>query len=411
MKRRSTVLAVVTTALTSVVTAIGVAGPAAGDPPHDVPSPATITLSGDGHGHGKGMSQYGAYGAARQGLTHRQILRFYYPGTALGASGGQVKVLISADDDRDLVVDAAPGLSVRALASGRSWQPRVPRASRWRLVPSGTGTVVSYRTSAWHVWRTVRGDVQLSAAGRPLTLRTPDGPVAYRGALRSTDRNGDRVTVNVVPLESYVRGVVPREMTASSWPQEALRAQAVASRTYAAYERAHTHNPAYDLCDTAACQAYGGRSAESPRSDDAVAATAREVVTYEGAPAFAQFSASDGGWTVAGRFPYLPARSDPYEGTSADYYNWQVELSDADVEQAFGLEDLTSIAVGSRDGNGGRGGRVETVLLTSSTGSSFEVTGERFRSAFGMRSTLFTIDDVSPAAAGRGRQSRAENAW
>lgn len=394
MQRSLAVLA--TAVVTTVVATLGLAGPAAADPPYDVPSPATLTISGDGYGHGKGMSQYGAYGAARQGLTYRQILGFYYPGTALGATGGQVKVLISRDDDGDLVVDAARGLTLRALETGRSWQPTVPGASRWRLVPSGTRTVISYRTSTWHSWRTVRGDAQVSAGGRPLTLRTPHGPASYRGALRSTHHGGDRVTVDVLPLESYVRGVVASEMYAS-WPQQALRAQAVASRTYAAWERAHTTNTAYDLCDTAACQAYGGRSAEASSSDAAVAATARQVVTWQGATAFAQFSASDGGWTVAGQFPYLPAQQDPYEGVSKDYYGWTVSLSDADIERAFGLEDLTSIGVETRDGHGSRGGRVETVLLVSSTGRSFEVTGEKFRSKFAMRSTMFSIDDVQSA--------------
>ncbi|GAB3780075.1 SpoIID/LytB domain-containing protein [Nocardioides ungokensis] len=392
MKRSSTVLAL---AATVAATLVG-SSPASADTPYTVPTPATITITGDGYGHGKGMSQYGAYGAARQGLTFKQIVSFYYPGTALGETGGQVKVLISADDDRDLVVDAARGLTVRALASGRSWKPDVPRASRWRILPSGSRTQISYRTSGWHSGRTVRGDVQLSAGSRPLTLRTPDGPVAYRGALRSTFHKDTRVTVNVVPMESYVRGVVPSEMYAS-WPQQALRAQAVASRTYAAYEREHTSNTAYDLCDTAACQAYGGYTGEAASSDDAVAATARRIVTYQGATAFAQFSASNGGWTVAGQFPYLPAQQDPYEGTSKDYYGWTVTLTDADIEKAFNLENLTSIGIETRDGNDrddSRDGRVETVRLVSSGGFDGTVSGEKFRSKFGMRSTLFSIDRV-----------------
>ena len=388
--KRSTVLA----AAAVLAATVGGASPASADAPYeDVPTPATITITGDGYGHGKGMSQYGAYGAARRGLTWQQIQRFYYPGTALGSSGGSVKVLVSRDADRDLVVDAARGLTVRALASGKSWKPGVPKASRWRILPAGTRSQISYRTGSWHTWRTVRGDVQLSAGGRPLTLRTPGGAVAYRGALRSTFHRDKRVTVNVVPMEGYVRGVVPSEMYAS-WPQQALRAQAVASRTYAAYEREHTSNTAYDLCDTAACQAYGGATAEAGASDDAVRATAGKVLTYEGATAFAQFSASDGGWTVAGQFPYLPAQQDPYEGTSKDYYGWTVTLTDADIEKAFGLEDLTSIGIETRDGNGGRGGRAETVRLTSSTGWTGTVTGEKFRSKFQMRSTMFTIDDV-----------------
>ena len=392
MKRCSTVLALVAT----LVTTLGVAGPASADAGFPIPDHATVTLEGDGFGHGVGMSQYGAYGAARQGLGFKQILRFYYPGTNLGDTDGQVKVLVSADD-RDLVVDTARGLTVRALKSGKSWKPAVPRASRWRLVPSGTRTQVSYRTSSWHSWRTVAGDVQLSAGSRPLTLRTPDGPVAYRGALRSTYRNDSRVTVNVVPMESYVRGVVPSEMYAS-WPQQALRAQTVASRTYAAYEREHTTNTAYDLCDTAACQAYGGYSAESGASDDAVAATARKVLTYQGKTAFAQFSASNGGWTVAGQVDkspvaYLPAQHDPYEGSSPDYYGWKVDLTTEEIEQAYNLGNLTYLGIETRN-DGGSAGHVLTVRIKTEGGFDDTVTGESFFKHFDLRSTMFKIDSV-----------------
>ncbi|GAA2135576.1 hypothetical protein GCM10009844_00980 [Nocardioides koreensis] len=365
------------------------------DDPWPVPGPATISIDGDGYGHGKGMSQYGAYGAARKGLNFKQVLRFYYPGTRFDDLAGRVKVRISADDDRDLVVDDRRGLTVRNLASGRVWRPDLPKATRWRIRPSGGRNVISYRTSAWHTWRTVKGDAELAAGGRPLELRTPDGVVAYRGALRSTVRNGTRLTVNVLPMESYVRGVVPAEMYAS-WPQQALRAQAVASRTYAAYEREHTNNRAFDLCDTAACQAYGGFSAESASSNDAVRATARRVLTHQGGTAFAQFSASNGGWTVAGQFPYLPAQEDPYEGSSTDYYGWTATVSDTDIEDAYNIEDLESISITARDGQGGRGGRVETVELASTTGWRGTVTGESFRSHFGLRSTMFEISDVQP---------------
>ena len=379
----------------TVLTVLATAAPAVADNPVSVPDPATVTITGDGYGHGKGMSQYGAYGAARTpySLGFQEILRFYYPGTKLGTTGGTVKVLISADDDRDLVVNDRQGLTVRNVATGRTWRPAVPTAKRWRIRPSGAASVVSYRTSAWHVWRTVKADVEIAAGGRPVELRTPDGVVAYRGALRSTSRNGTRLTVNVLPMEGYLRGVVPVEMY-SSWPQQALRAQAVASRTYAAYERGHTNNDAYDLCDTAACQAYGGYSAEAASSNDAVAATARKALTYQGETAFAQFSASNGGWTVAGQFSYLPAQEDPYEGASPDYYGWTAEVTDAQIEKAYNIENLVSLRIATRDGRGGRGGRVETVELTSATGWQGTVTGESFRRNLGLHSTLFEITDA-----------------
>ena len=105
----------------------------------------------------------------------------------------------------------------------------------------------------------------------------------------------------------------PSEM-AASWPQQALRAQAVASRTYAAWRRDHPIDVAYDLCDTALCQVYGGASAEHASSTKAARGTARQVLTFRGKPIFAEFSASNGGYTVSGGKRYLPARRDPYEG-------------------------------------------------------------------------------------------------
>ncbi|MFC5176100.1 SpoIID/LytB domain-containing protein [Nocardioides taihuensis] len=375
-----------------------VAAPASADDPYDVPDDAVIHLEGDGAGHGIGMSQYGAYGAANAGKTWRQILDFYYPGTHTGLRGGQVSVWISGDDDRDLVVDRAPGLTVRKV-DGRSWRVAGVKASRWRLTPAPEGrTEISYRTGSWHRWKLVRGDAELTRGGAPVTLRTPDGPVDYRGALRSTRHDGTRVSVNVLPMEQYLRGVVPSEMAASSWPQQALRAQAVAARTYAAYEREHTANPDYDLCDTAACQAYGGASAEYSTSDRAVLKTARIVLTYEGQTAFAQYSASNGGYTVAGQFDYLPAQADPFEGTSSDYYGWTRTVTSAQVEAVYDVENLSAIGIETRNGQGPRGGRVGDVRLWSSTGWTGTVTGESFRRNLGLPSTLYEITAVEPAA-------------
>lgn len=368
-------------------------GPADADETYPVPDTATITVEGDGSGHGKGLSQYGAYGAAREGLKVGAILDFYYPGTRLGTGLGRIKVLIS--DAAGLVVEDRDGLTVRSLATGRTWAPREPRATRWRVRANGAGeSVVSFRTGAWHTWRVLRGDAEFAAGGKPLSLRTSDGSVAYRGALRSVDHPGGRVTVNVLPMEQYLRGVVPAEVAAASWPQHAMRAQAVAARTYAAYEREHTTNPDYDLCDTAACQAYGGASAEYPTSDTAVAKTATKVLTHHGETAFAQYSASNGGWTVDGGQPYLPAQSDPYEGTSSDYYGWTVEVSAAEVEAAYNLGNLTSIAVETRDGHGPRGGRVLTVRLKTEGGFDGTVTGDSFRRNMGLPSTLFELTSV-----------------
>ena len=105
-----------------------------------------------------------------------------------------------------------------------------------------------------------------------------------------------------------------------------MRAQAVAARTYAAYERQELTGP---LCDTTSCQVYGGYSAEHPASNDAVAATAHLTLMHRGAPAFTQFSSSSGGWTSAGSKPYLPAKADPYDGWAGNpVHSWSARVSD-----------------------------------------------------------------------------------
>ncbi len=90
------------------------------------------------------------------------------------------------------------------------------------------------------------------------------------------------------------------------------------------------------------------------------------------------------------------AQEDRYEGPSSDYYGWPVTVTDRDIEEAYNLEDLVGLQVLSRDGRGSRGGRVEEVQLTSSTGWQGTVTGDSFRKNLGLRSTIFEIKRVSP---------------
>lgn len=388
--------ALVTTGLLAAATVLATGPAATADPAIDVPDRATITFTGQGAGHGRGMSQYGAYSAARQGTSYREILRTYYPTTRVARRDGAVEVALTADDDRDLVVLDRDRLTVRSLASGRTWRADERRATRWRVTRTRSGAhAVAYFDGRWRGWKTLRGAVQLAAGGRPLTLLTPDGRVRYRGALRSdVDDFGDRVTVNVLPLEQYLRGVVPSEMRASTWPQQALRAQAVASRSYAAWRRTRPLDRAYDICDTALCQVYGGASAEYPTSDTAVRRTAKRILTFRGRPAFTEYSASNGGWTVDGGRPYLPARKDPYEGTSRDYYGWRVRVTAAQMEAEYNYDNLVSIRIERRDGNGRWGGRVTSVRVTAESGFTDTITGEDFAADWGLRSRLFTVSNV-----------------
>jgi SpoIID/LytB domain protein len=364
-----------------------------------VPHHATHTIDGRGYGHGHGLSQYGAEGAARKGLTARQIVSFYYPHTRQGQATDLVRVLISADTDDNTTVVAGAGLEVHSLRGGPTTpvptRGRAARATRWRLSAGSRGaTEVSYRTDSWHVWKRLDGDAEFKGR-KALTLVVGTHTVSYRGSLQSRTPVGGpphhRVTVNRLPLDAYVKAVVPNEMPAL-WHQAALRAQAIAARTYAAYEVSHSANPVYQLCDTSLCQVYGGRSSEYPTTNKAVAATAGQVRTYHGSPAFTQFSASDGGRTSASGEPYLIAQKDPYDGWSGNaVHTWSTSVTSHTIESKWpALGNLTGIAVSKRDGKGQWGGRVESLTLHGSHGD-VKLSGDSFRLTLGLRSTWFNL--------------------
>jgi stage II sporulation protein D len=361
---------------------------------YPVPGSGRYTVRGHGYGHGHGMSQWGAQGAALAGRSYRQILDFYYPGTAVATAAKKVRVLITGDTTTDVVVLARPGLIVRDRGAATTY-PLPSGPSRWRINPgAGNADVVQQWTgSVWKDWRTLEGGGEFRAPG-PIALVKPSGTVRYSGALRAvapTTGSTSRDTVNVVTLDSYVKGVVPYEVY-TSWRPAALQAQAVAARTYAAYERADHADRYYQICDTSSCQVYGGVDKEVQSTNDAVDATSREILTYDGGPAFTQFSASSGGWTSAGGFPYLPEKADPWDATASNTsHSWSTTITAAAIRNHFpAIGALVRIRVTQRTGHGDWQGRVLSMTLVGKRGSR-TMSGDTFRSTFGLRSNWFTF--------------------
>ena len=365
------------------------------------PGSTAITISGHGFGHGRGLSQYGALGAAQQGLAWQQIDEFYYPGTTWGRIGGKVRVLITADTGRDVQVVAQRGLKVTTLGRRRTWRLPPIAAKKWRLVAAGSDTAVQWtKGGAWRTWKKVRGEAEFSSVTRLLTLVTPSGRRDYRGTLQSVSarQSPKRQTVNRVSMESYLRGVLPREVPAL-WEPDAVSAQSVAARTYAAFERSHPSAAHYDLCDTSQCQVYGGADDEHPAADAAIKATAKQGLFYDGRPAFTQFSASNGGFSAAGSMPYLVAQADPYDA----YPVWTKTIDDTEVEKHWpAIGDLVGIEVTTRDGNGDWGGRVVDMAFIGSTGTA-RVDGDTVRDYFALNSDWFTFS-VTPRQKGQARE-------
>jgi stage II sporulation protein D len=395
-------VAIAATTLATVLALNGPA-PALASPGLAVHRGDTIKIAGRGFGHGHGMSQYGAQGAAKQGRSTAQILSFYYPHTGTAQRSGHVRDLITENIGKATTIVARPGLRVRDLSGTTHTVPSsgpASRASRWRMTGGGAGgTRVSYLNgTGWHFWKQLKGNGEFRSTKSPLTLVLPQGLVTYRGTLRSMgsiSKTTHHVTVNVVSLESYVRGVVPREMP-SGWRPAALRAQAVAARTFASHAVEAALDDAdqrFNLCDSTACQVYGGKTAEVASTDQATAATAGRVLTYGGHPAFTQFSSSNGGQLAPGGQPYLVGKPDPYDTAAIDpNFSWTVKVSAARIQNTWpSLGRLTSIEVTQRDGSGRWGGRVLALTLHGTTGNvSFGGTGRKlgdFAGALGLRST------------------------
>jgi stage II sporulation protein D len=344
-----------------------------------------VRIDGRGYGHGNGMSQWGAQGAARQGVGYRKIVEFYYPGTSWGRAGGPIAVRITADTSPDVVVVRRKGLRV-ARVGGDAMTLPAKDTSRWRLLPDGGDTRVQWLAgSRWRTWQRLEGAAEIWAR-RGTTLVTPSGQRTYRGRLRAVGG----LSVNVLSLEHYLRGVVPQEVPAL-WEPDAVRAQAVAARTYAAFER-DSRAGSWDVYDTTASQVYGGKGAEHPAATDAIRHTAGEVLLHDGAPAFTQFSASSGGWTSAGSRPYLVSKSDPWDTWSGNpHSSWTVDTRDGTLEAKYpAVGELRSIRVGRAGRRYARGGRAVKVVLEGTRGS-VTVSGDSLRWALGLKSTWFRL--------------------
>ena len=367
-----------------------------------VPSSNRIAIKGHGYGHGIGMSQHGAQGAALAGVSYEKILSQYYPGTKLASKSGDIRVLISQDTTSDVQVAATSGLRFRKMVS--SFDRALPTSvggqavTSWRIVQvtsNMTQSTLQYRTTGgWQSYDGIRwtGDGQFYGPSR-ISLVLPGGStVKYRGAIRSavpSKGSTSRKTVNILPIDHYVRGVIAAEMP-SGWAPAALRAQAVAARTYGV--RALTPSRYYDICSTTACQVYGGQSRETSSTDAAVRATANKILTYQGAPAFTQFSSSSGGYTATGSQPYLKAVADRYDGWSGNSnHSWSTTVAASTIQKAYpAIGTLRQLTITDRSGAGDWGGRVEKISLIGSK-KTVVISGNDARWAFGLKSNWFNF--------------------
>jgi stage II sporulation protein D len=378
MARRALILFLAALALAGPVSAARFVAPAG--------SGALFLISGHGWGHGVGMSQYGAYGYALNGWTYDQILGHYYPGTTLTkapAGSSTIRVLL-ADKRTMLTVASAQPLSVldgngatHTLALGKT--------------QFGPGLKLA-----------VDGATTKTALAPPLTFSAATGQTlalsgkAYRGRLLVDVVDGKLRAIDVVPLEAYLQGVVPAEMP-SRWPDQALRTQAVAARSYALSTRLAA--APFDVYGDTRSQAYGGVGVEKPATNAAVQETAGQVLMFGAKIATTYYSSTSGGETESAQdawggkaVPYLVSVEDPYDGLSP-YHDWGPV---AVTGQKLGASLKVPGTVLDATTTPNLAGRVATLDVSSLFGTpavqtSTPVAGGIAESSLGLRSTWFDV--------------------
>jgi SpoIID/LytB domain protein len=372
---------------------------------------ATITFYGRGYGHGLGMSQYGARGRALAGQSAATILAHYYAKTTLGSIGGKTPIRVL------LMTGFVPTAATRATVIARGGSFTVDGvAGTWPVGASVTLVRVATPETGWRLRiATATGSV-LGQISNPASVRIRPSSSAtrlevtfkgstydrYRGTVRLLGSSGGRVSaINELRLETYLRGVVATEMP-SRWPTEALRAQGIAARSFAA---AHLHptTGTWDVYDDTRSQTYRGVLAERMTTTAAVTATTGRVLRAGTKVATALFHSSDGGATennenvyvsatgakVATPLGYLRGAPDrTASGTAYDaaapHATWATATyTFAQLSAAFGRDSRTSVGALSGLDLSRRGvsGRLISVTLTGSDGSK-TVSGEIFRSVF-----------------------------
>ena len=348
-----------TTAATTTVTSTAAASTA----------PTVLAFTGHGWGHGLGLSQWGAYGYAKHGWTYDRILAHYYTGTELGtATIGALRVLVSSG-------------KVATLSSTAPW-----------TVTDAAGAKTALALGPLKLGAAMRVPAAAAPPEPPLTF-TSKQPLsvngkAYRGKLVASVDGKTISVVDTVGLEQYLKGVVPAEMP-SNWAPEALKAQAVAARSYALANLAKGRP--FDLYGDTRSQVYGGVAAETTGSNAAVDATKGEIVLYRGKVADTLFFSTSGGRTASAlestgiAVPYLVPVADPYD-TLSPYHDWGPVLYDAAaVAKTLKLSGpVADVAV-----TNGPSGRVKSVLLTTADDATVTISGNQARNALGLRSTWF----------------------
>src|SRR3954463_4531316 len=345
-------------------------------------SSSNWTIRGAGFGHGIGLSQYGAYGYAAHGANSQDIVLHYYKGTRLGnVAGRTIRVLLQQGPS-----------TVWVSGATRAGNHKLDSRKSYRLMRKGLG--VELRTAAGKRIATMTGVVTVASSSGSFVIggRSINGlsDGRYRGVLEVRPGTfGGLAAVNALSLDDYIKGVIVGEMP-TSWPQQALEAQAIVARSYALTTDAG--GAVFDQYPDTRSQMYYGMSRETPGTNQAVQSTAGEVVMYGNTVASTYYFSTSGGrtenvensWPGSAPVAYLKSVDDPYDNLSPRH-RWRFVWSKSKLDAKLGSfvkGRLKSVKVTKR----GVSPRIIGAQVVGTRGT-VNVTGPQLRSRLGLFDT------------------------
>jgi len=370
-------------------------------------------FQGSGWGHGVGMCQYGARGMAEHGFSYAQILTYYYQGTQVsgwscptairvGLLEGVPNIQLVAESGSFILYTSAGDIPGGVVTPGGVWTVAANENGQFFIVPpDGTwlnNTNYGGIYDPIYIKGSSDGDVlRLPQNGNravshlsgyvPLELNVYGGPISY--SMRA---------ILISWFETYLKGLAE---IPGSWPLEAVKAQAVAARSYAVRSMGKHAHSNYDICDEVHCQYYSGYDKEQDAGwVQGVDATAGQVLTYGGQVAQCFYSSSCGGHTDNNEdvwngtpVPYLRGVPDPYCMDEANpHAHWTVTYTRGEMEALLNahsgsyIGSLYSMDLSDRTPSG----RVRTATFTGSAGSK-TITGEQLRGYLKLRSSMVNL--------------------
>ena len=405
---------------------------------------AEVVFYGHGYGHGVGMSQYGMQGAARLGCTYEQILRTYYRGTEVATASMPTQVrlwLLRAGTRADTTVETGSVAWVfRAANATTDTLVQTQPAGQSRRVDLVSGRLRLLAGSAVVWTASSPGTLEARHTGSIVRVVTAGGSLNIDRRLRwdTTRYTADSASrlqavqmIGASTVDGVVRSAMDKYLFGLAevpilWPAEALKAQVVAARTYAARKLA---DPAAVLYPTTQDQYYAGYAQEATDRTygypwrSAVVATSGRVVRHSAALANTMYSSSTGGWTEDIRYsfggagvPYLTAVDDSRWDAASDnpYRSWTRGFTRAQVAAALRCSSVTSLAVAPR----GTDARWQQKVVVTGTGCAKTTwTGNEVRVALGLRAPGFTFRTplggpaATPLVGDWDGDGRAEPGW